>query len=259
MFRKQPELIKSYEDKDSDYYAPLQKQLICKAAGMLKDGGMMVYSTCTFSPKENEEVIEYVLDKYPQMKVLPVNTYDGFVCGMTEKTRNCVRLYPHKINGEGHFVALLQKGDGRQDNIKKETTITDKPDEPFFKDLDMNFYNGHFHKRENRLYFEPDHDLDLKGLRILRSGLYLGEYRHERFEPSIALAMALKGDEYRNVIDLSIEDERVYKYLRCETINVADHDNQGYVLIETEGYPLGFGSASKGILKNKYPYNYRYK
>ena len=166
--------------------------------------------------------------------------------------------YPHRIKGEGHFVALLQKGD-KKENKDIEANTVNKPDDLFFRNIDMSFSNGNFIRRENRLYFEPDHLFDLKGLRVLRSGLYLGEARHDRFEPSLALALALKEKEYKNTISLSIEDERVLKYLRCETINVSDFDKEGYVLIAVEGYPLGFGIVNKGILKNKYPANYRYK
>ncbi len=258
MFRKQPELVKSYIEKGSDYYAPVQKQLICKAVEMLKEGGMMVYSTCTFSKKENEDVVEYALEKYPQLKVVPLRRSEGFVSGLTRKTENCARLYPHRIKGEGHFVALLQKGD-KKENKNIEANTVNKPDDLFFRNIDMSFSNGNFIRRENRLYFEPDHPFDLKGLRVLRSGLYLGESRHDRFEPSLALALALKEKEYKNTVSLSIEDERVLKYLRCETINVSDFDKEGYVLIAVEGYPLGFGIVNKGILKNKYPANYRYK
>ena len=258
MFRKEPELIKSYMQRDSDYYALIQKQLLCKAIEMLKDGGMIVYSTCTFSKKENEEVIEYALEKYSDIKVLPIKKYEGFVSGLTDKTKSCVRLYPHRINGEGHFVALLQKGNTKEKAIKDKKMI-DKPDEPFFKESDYSFTDGTFIKRENRLYFEPLHDLDLKGLRVLRSGLYLGEYKHDRFEPSFALAMALDKNSFRNTIDLRSDDERVVKYLKCETINVSDFNNEGYALIIVDGQPLGFGISNKGILKNKYPANYRYK
>ena len=258
MFRKQPELIRSYIENGSDYYAPLQKELISKAIEMLKEGGMMVYSTCTFSKKENEDVIEYALEKYPQMKVLPIDRCEGFVCGLSENTHNCVRLYPHMIRGEGHFAALLQKGE-KQEKKNKETYVAVRPDDEFLKDIDLEFKNGKFIKRENRLYFEPNNDLDLKGLRILRSGLYLGEYRHDKFEPSIALALALNKNEYKNIIDLPINDERVLKYLRCDTLNVSDYDIQGYALVCVNGYPLGFGSVRKGTLKNRYPANYRYK
>ena len=258
MFRKQSELIKSYIEKGSDYYAPIQKQLICKAVEMLKDGGSLVYSTCTFSMKENEEVIEYALNRYPELKVLPIRMHSGFVSGLTSRTQNCVRLYPHRIKGEGHFVALLTKGNAKPGNSRTLKTIN-MPTDDFFRNVDMNFENGAFISRDNKLYFEPDHNLDFKGLRVLRSGLYLGEYRHERFEPSFALAMAIKKDEYRNIIDLDKDDERVLRYLKCETLNVSDFDVSGLSLICVDGYPLGFGSVNKGTLKNRYPANYRYK
>ena len=102
------------------------------------------------------------------------------------------------------------------------------------------------------------HDLDLKGLRILRSGLLLGEYKHERFEPSQALAMALKADEYKKIISFDADDERTIRYLKCETLDVRDKDAEGLVLVCADGYPLGFGKVSGGILKNRYPANYRY-
>ena len=258
MFRKEVDLIKSYIDKGSDYYTPIQKQLICKALDMLKDGGKMVYSTCTFSMKENEEVIEYALEKYPDVQVLPIKKCEGFVSGLTNNTKNCVRLYPHHINGEGHFVALLSKGNNKQSNsvdIKK----IEKPNNSFFNNLNLEFYNGSFIQRENKLYFEPNNDLDLKGLRVLRSGLYLGEYKRDKFEPSISLALSLKANEYKNIISFSVDDDRVIKYLKCETLNVSDFNSEGYALVCVNNYPLGFGIVNNGTLKNKYPANYRYK
>ena len=257
MFRKQPELIKSYIERDSDYYAPIQKELISKAIELLKEGGMMVYSTCTFSIKENEEVIEYALNDYPDLKVLPIKKYPGFESGLTEKTRNCVRLYPHKVDGEGHFVALLQKGKA---NNKKDIIhhTVNKPDDVFFNNINMTFKDGKFIKRKEKLYFEPDNTLDLNNLRVLRSGLYLGEYRHDRFEPSISLALALNKEEYTNTINFNKDDERVLKYLKCETLNVKEFNNEGYVLICVDNYPLGFGYVKNGQLKNRYPANYRY-
>lgn len=257
MFRKEPQLIRSWLEHNNDYYAQIQKKIISNALKMLKPGGMMVYSTCTFSQKEDEDIIEYALEICPELKVLPIKKSEGFVEGLTPLTRNCVRLYPHKIKGEGHFVALLQKGDKKEDKVYEEKII-EKPADPFFKDLDYPFHNGHFETRKDKLYFIPDHNIDLTGLRILRSGLLIGEYSHGRFEPSEALAMALKKEEYRKIIDLKNNDERVLKYLKCETLNVEEFDVEGYALVCVDGYPLGFGKVSKGILKNKYPANYRY-
>lgn len=257
MFRKEPDLIKSWIQRGNEYYADIQKSIISKALDLLKDGGQMVYSTCTFSPLEDEEIIEYALSICPNLKVLPIKQIPGFSNGLTQNTKNCVRLYPHKIKGEGHFVALLQKGDTKLVNKGNESTC-ELPDDEFFSNIDKQF-KGRLVNRQDKLYIEPNTCLDSKGLRVLRSGLYLGEYKHSKFEPSQALAMALTKDEYKNILNFDLNDDRVIKYLKCETLDVKDKYVSGYVLVCVDGYPLGFGKVDKGILKNKYPANYRYQ
>ena len=256
MFRKDNNLIKNWYDGINEYYADIQKKLIDTAIQLLKPSGYLVYSTCTFSIKENEEVIEYALDRYPDMKLQPIRKYDGFKDGLTSKTKDCVRLYPHLIKGEGHFTALLRK-DGNCDN---QRNITDKNiNIDFIENLNKKFSDGILVKRNDKCYINVRCDKDLSKLRILRNGLYLGEYRHERFIPAHALALNLKSDEYDNIINFSLDDERVIKYLKCETLDVRDRYVSGYVLVCVEGFPLGFGQVNKGTLKNRYPGNYRYQ
>lgn len=258
MFRKEPDLIKSWIERGNEYYSDIQKTIIKKALTLLKPGGKMVYSTCTFSKLEDEDIVEYALSICPELKVLPINRCEGFVAGLTEKTTNCVRLYPHKIKGEGHFVALLQKGENKTSN-KQINNICKLPEDDFFKSINKEFKNGSFVLRQDKLYFEPNIKINTKGLRILRSGLYLGEYKHNKFEPNIALGLALRKDEYNNILNFDLKDERVIKYLKCETLDVKDKYVSGYVLVCVDNYPLGFGKVDKGILKNKYPGNYRYR
>lgn len=257
MFRKDSDLIKSWLEKGNEYYANIQKSIISKALDLLKDGGQMVYSTCTFSPLEDEDIIEYALSICPKLKVLPIKQSQGFAVGITENTKNCVRLYPHRIKGEGHFVALLQKGESKND---KTTNVNkcDLPKDEFFNNL-TNTYNGTLVSRQDKLYIEPNVSINTNGLRVLRSGLYLGEYKHNKFEPSQALAMSLSKDTYKNILNFDLNDDRVIKYLKCETLDVKDKYVNGYVLVCVDGYPLGFGKVDKGILKNKYPANYRYQ
>ena len=254
MFRKQPELIKSWLDKGNDYYSNIQKQIIKDAIELLKDGGKLLYSTCTFSLKEDEEVIEYALSICKDLKVLPIKQYEGFRPGLTENTKNAVRLYPHNIQGEGHFVCLLQKGEEKINTMQKDIAIN-KPD--YLKDINMQFKNGQFINRDNKVYFEPN--INTSGYRVLRSGLYLGEFKHEKFEYSHALALALKESEYSNVLNLNEDDYRVLKYLKGETLDVKDFHLNGLVLVCVNHFPIGFGLINSGILKNKIPANYRYR
>lgn len=261
MFRKEPSLIKSWQERGNEYYAKIQKQIIESAYSMLKPGGAMVYSTCTFSPMENEEVIQSLLDHHNDIHLVELPMVDGFQegIGLTE----CRRLYPHKIHGEGHFVALLKK-DGRltSKEIKsKKSTIPNEDAQEFFRHVSMKCKDGNYVLKKEKLIDEPNHSFHLNKLRILRSGLLLGECKKNRFEPSQALAMALKMNEFDQVIDLNIEDERVIKYLKCETIDVSDKNTsyKGWVLVGVNGYPLGWGKISKGTIKNKYTKGWRWQ
>ena len=253
MFRKEPDLIKSWIEKGNDYYSVIQKQIITAGIKLLKDGGKLVYSTCTFSKKENEDVIEYALSLFPDLKVLPIKEVNGFKHGLTFNTKNAVRLYPHHINGEGHFVCLLQKGESNQDRVINN--VIKESSEPLLQGID--FRNGNFINRNNKLFFEPN--INTSHLRTLRSGLYLGEYKHDKFEPSHALALSLSIKEYNNILNLELSDPRLIKYLKCETLDVKDYDLEGLVLVCVNNYPLGWGQIKNGILKNKYPANYRYQ
>jgi len=102
------------------------------------------------------------------------------------------------------------------------------------------------------LYLLPEDIPDLKGLRVMRSGLLLGEIKKNRFEPSQALACALSMDEYDAVYNMDIEDEDVIRYLKCETIEAKAEVEDGFVLVCAGGFPLGWAKAQRGTLKNKY-------
>ena len=259
MFRKEKELIRAWEERDSSCYVPLQKQIISSALNMLKEGGMLLYSTCTFSPREDEEIVEYALSICPKLKVLPLKKYEDFASGITKATENCVRLYPHRIKGEGHFIALMQKGDKAETPETKRSITMQLPSDPFFDQLHIDLNGKKLVQRKEKIYLEPDIPIDLKGLRIMRTGLYLGEYAHEKFSPSQALASSLRYEDYDNTLNFSLDDERVIKYLKCETLDVKDRYANGMVLVCVDHFPLGFASVSKGILKNRYPANYRYQ
>lgn len=267
MFRKDPAMVKSWEEIGVPYYDKLQKEIILNAARMLRKGGKMLYSTCTFSPEENESTIQYLLDTFPEFKVLEVPMCEGFDHGHPEwvdgdeSLKNCVRLWPQKIKGEGHFIALLQKGDEDErmkvKHKEKSEKITEEASQ-FLKQVAVKNFKKNHRLFEERLMSLPDGLVNLDGLRMLRTGMYLGDIKKNRFEPSQPLAMALKKEEFDAVIDLPLKDDRVIRYLKGETIEVEDRKASGYHLVCVDGFPLGFGKLSKGTLKNKYHQGWRW-
>lgn len=262
MFRKEPAMIKNWEEQDNSYYSKIQKEIILYGAKMLKANGTMVYSTCTFSPEENEGTITYLLDNCPEFTVEKIECYSKFSKGRPdwilkgrEELAHCIRLWPHKIKGEGHFVALLRKNQGHLVEHNKygfSDFIMPEGMEVFIKDINIEFDMHYFQQIEDKIYYLPKGIVNMKGLRILRSGLLLGTVKKNRFEPSQALAVALKMEEYNRVINLTIADVNVVKYLKGETIEIEGEYMEGWNLICVAGYPLGWGKLQGTALKNKY-------
>lgn len=302
MFRKVHSIARNWEQYGSQYYADIQRQVLPSAVKMLRPGGYMVYSTCTFSRLEDEDSIKFILENYPDMEVVDAIDFDderykGFCKGFSDeddsKSGNVnldktIRLFPHRINGEGHFVALLRKkstmdsgltendgstgalqsaeknGDSNQENIKKntyDTTLRKKYKKvsneafDFFEKIGFEINASKLWVNDDRIFMLPDGLPDLNRLRVLRTGLFLGEMKKERFEPSQSLALALKKNEYDNVLELSSSDDRTVRYLKCESIDLDDTEDNvrdGYCLVTVDGHPLGWGKVDKGRFKNKY-------
>ena len=115
MFRKEESLARDWTPEKSHELSQIQRRLILNAADMLRPGGLLLYSTCTFAPEEDEGTISWLLEKRPEMELLDMLPYDGFSAGVPawgngdERLKKCVRIFPHKMDGEGHFLALLTK------------------------------------------------------------------------------------------------------------------------------------------------------
>ena len=260
-------MVSAWEEHGPDFFCNIQKSIILQAARMLKQGGMMLYSTCTFDPKENEQVIEHLLKTYPEFRILKIAPYEGFVQGMPEVTESrdpsladTVRIFPHKMKGEGHYLALVQKGEpcdrvkGELIGGKGKKKLPEELEE-FLNDVKKEIRTDLLDIHGERVYVMPAGLPDLKGLRFLRTGLLLGELKKKRFEPSQAFAMTLKKDDYEKIVDLPLEDDRVSRYLKGETLDVDDlveAKAKGWYLVCVDGYPLGWGKLANGTLKNKY-------
>ncbi|MBE7085182.1 MAG: hypothetical protein E7368_03915 [Clostridiales bacterium] len=240
MFRKNAEeALGEWSEENVALCAKRQRYILEEATKMLKVGGRLVYSTCTFAVEEDEGQVEAYLSTHPNMRLIK-----------TEK------LYPHRVKGEGHFVALFEKVDGESLTPLKTVKATAgkvalEAYKAFEKTLFHTAFAKNLHEVNGVLYALPDNVFDWKGLQTLRVGVRLGEVKNGRFEPNHSLAMCLKKEECKNVVEFSSTDTRVDKYLHGETVE-AETEN-GWCLVCVEGYPIGWGKAVNGVIKNHLP------
>lgn len=269
MFRKDSAMIREWSEEKVALYSSIQKEIIVEAAKMLKPGGKLIYSTCTFAPDENEKTVEHLLRECDTMSLVELPMIEGFDTGHpawgdtgNEQLKQCRRIWPHRVKGEGHFVALFEKkgGEGKATWKPYEYKTSKLPVEleQFLKDNEIKLDQKRIEIHGEKVFYMPAELPNIKGLRIVRAGLFLGYAKKKRFEPSQALAMSLSKGQFPNRILLSLEDERVVRYLKGETIQVEDKKvKNGYALVCVEGCPLGFGKVNKGTLKNKYNPSWR--
>lgn len=263
MFRKDKEAIKSWETHKTDFCCTLQREILHYAKDMLDNGGIIAYSTCTFAPEENEQMINEFLIQNEDFELIDFDKTGGFENGRKEWIKADVvadgiektgRLMPYKVKGEGHFLALIRKKGTPQNNFIKTINSVNKKEltdmESFFKQyLNIPMYdNIEIHKTS---VFSIPNGIDLSGLRVVRSGFYLGEIKTKRFEPSQAFAMGLKKEDAKYTISFNINDENLTRYLKGESFAV-DVKTEGWHLICIDKYPIGWGKVQKGRLKNKY-------
>lgn len=284
MFRKNPAVVDSWQEKGPEYFSKLQREIIVQAADMLLPGGMMFYSTCTFSPLENEKTITHLLKERPDMEVIPMEDYEGFAEGLTsyrgevfdESCKLCRRIWPHKMSGEGHFMAFLHKKSGTQQQVQQTVSQSSiwwekckglnkeqkAAAEDFFSHVNIAYDGKRIDVRGDNLYYLPAPKYDGRGLHFLRNGLFMGEFKKKRFEPSQPFALALHAQDFDQVLDFPADDERLSRYLRGETLDVSDliageKKRKGWQLVMVAGHPLGFGKLVNNNLKNKYPAGWR--
>lgn len=244
MFRKDEVAISDWSYAKVLECQSIQREIIRDGYEMLKNGGTLVYSTCTFAKEENEIVINEFIEEYENAKLIEME-----------------RLWPHKIKGEGHFVAKIQKNE--EEDIKTKELKVKRLDAELkdFREFEKKFLNesigSKFDIRGENLYLLPEESPETKKLKVLRYGLHLGTLKKNRFEPSHALSHYLNPNQVKYTENLSIQDEEVLNYLRGNTINTGQ--SRGWVLVTVENIPLGWGKESNGVLKNHYPKGLRIK
>ncbi len=258
MFRKNPEAVNEWSVLNVKKCAARQDEILDCAATMLKHGGILVYSTCTFSREEDEECMERFLNRHPDYELV---CYE--------------KLLPHKIRGEGHFVAkLARKGErgngyfaaslsedpkGRRNKGNKVSERLSLFDDLLSSDITDAGLDGRYIFFGDNLYLMPDGSPDPDGLKTVRPGLWLGSYaggkgKPERFVPSHSFALALKPCEVTRMVDITFEKAR--SFIEGLTLPLPDTyggDDKGWCLVCCEGISLGFGKIAGGMIKNHYP------
>lgn len=272
MFRKDDDMVKSYEERGPEYYSEIQKEITDQAVRMLAPGGLLLYSTCTFSRCEDEEIICHILENHQEMELIRLPLFEGASGGIG--LDGCIRLFPHKIKGEGHFISLLRKNGGGAERTaagSRERSRTEPqgkkapalPTEltDFLALMNREFEDSRIMIKNDSVYYLPENFVPAKELRYLRTGLLLGELKNKRFEPGQVLAMTLHAEEFRQTISWKKEDDRVIRYLKGETISLTPEEGpvKGWCLVCVDGYPLGFAKGTGMALKNKYYPGWRWQ
>lgn len=299
MFRKNNEAIKEWSPENVMLCAKRQDEILDCADRMLRYGGRLVYSTCTFAPEENEGSVARFLKRHPEYRLVQTKRFEGMSEGNAdwydgaaeykEQLKNTIRIFPHMLNAEGHFIAVFEKGEGESSSagyLKNGVQAGLSPKE--LKDL-REFYDFladtltcdgiaglfgqdtaeklcDFHEGLSKdaakrilrfgdqLYLMPADMPSINGIRALRPGLHLGTLKKNRFEPSHALALSLGKDDVKRSLELNgIDglDNAAIQYINGMTLQHSGE--KGWYLMTYRGYSLGWGKLAGNIMKNHYP------
>ena len=259
MFRKQPDAMGYWSLDYPAQCAALQREILEDAVKMLANGGELVYSTCTWAPEENEEIVAWLLDEFP-LELVDIPKLNGMTPGIDYP--ETARMYPHHFKGEGQFVAKFRfVGEHKLPKLKpvRSNLTADQ------RSLWQTFQNEHL-KVElkgdlqtfgDQLYLLPLGLPDLSKVKIARNGLHLGTFKKKRFEPSFALGLAMQPSEVKNKLELSQQDFEVY--VGGETLQIKEPLPNGWYQLLIHGNGLGFAKLANQTLKNYFPKGLRFR
>ena len=244
MFRKEEAAVTDWSQETVQMCARRQREILDSAARLVRPGGRLVYSTCTFAPEEDEETVAAFLEAHPEFTPEPVEA-PWFVPGENAS----YRMWPHKLLGEGHFAAVLRKTQGESGEVPAcPGEKCPKAWESFAKELDITLPEGKAVSFGQSLYWAPTELPELNRLKVLRPGLELGTERKGRFEPAHALALWLKTCAVTE--SFPPEGPEMKAYLHGD---VVPSGKKGWCLVQAGGYAIGWGKGDGSVLKNHYP------
>ena len=282
MFRRDPGLVRAYRDKGPESYGDIQSRILENAYDMLRPGGYMLYSTCTFSDIEDEQVILRLLGKHSDLSVCDIRNVEGLSAPYGKYDNDpiiagCAHAFPHKIKGEGHFLTLIHKeGEYKRSdtsNCEGFISFNDLPGQilelfRFLTEEALAYVRSKrfLMSKDGYIYMLPDSFGDVydKSIRYVRTGTCIGSInKNGKFNVHTAFALALKSRDFSNRISFAAADPDVYKYLKGETL-VLDEAltpglSRGYVLVCVDDHPLGFAKYDSNKLKNLYEKGWVYR
>ncbi|RRG17893.1 RNA methyltransferase [Weissella viridescens] len=270
MFRKDPDAIQYWTPEYPAENAQRQKEILVDTVKMLKPGGTLVYSTCTFAPEEDEQIIAWLLETYPEFSVVPVDKAEGIDDGRPEwadgnpALADTVRLFPNHVAGEGHFMAKLHKAES-DDTAKpvklSRSNLTAEQRELWETFAQANIKTqpqGVLYAFGDQLYALPEAAPDLKGLQVLRAGLHLGTFKKKRFEPSLAYALAAKPADFKRTYPLTTTEWAQYVHGDTFMVDPEHAQENGWYSLSMADNGVGFGKLVNGQMKNFYPKGLRF-
>ena len=244
MFRKEEAAVTDWSPETVRMCANRQGEILHSAAQLVRPGGRLVYSTCTFAPEENEQTIEAFLKAHPEFTPEKMDAP-----WFTPGPNGSFRMWPHKLLGEGHFAAVLRKnGEGEDDVRQLSGEKLPILWQSFAKEMGIRLPAGKAVMFGQSLYWVPEEMPDIRGVRVMRPGLELGQVKKDRFQPAHALALWLK--TAKTTWDMPAHSKEITAYMHGETIPAPV---SGWCLVTVDGYSLGWGKGDGKVLKNHYP------
>ncbi|HAT54886.1 MAG TPA: RNA methyltransferase [Lactobacillus sp.] len=272
MFRKDPDAIQYWTPDYPVECATRQREILTEAVKMVQPGGQLIYSTCTFAPEEDEQMMSWLIHTFPEFELLPLPDLPGLEAARPawanndEEVSKAGRLFPHHMNGEGHFIAkLMRKATDASVKTKLKPAQLPRPERSATQ-LWRDFESQHFTQPITReagltvfgtqLYAVPALTPDLGKLKILRPGLHLGTLKKNRFEPAFALALAIHPDQYQPTV--SLNESQWAAFVHGDTVTLTTPQENGWTLATIDGNGIGFGKVVGQTLKNGYPKGLRF-
>lgn len=275
MFRKEKSARLDWSPEMVAGCAVRQGNILRVAAKLVRPGGYLLYSTCTFAPEENEGVLEEFLQAFPEFQVVALPQLQGFSQGRPEWLANAraalsgaVRLFPHRLNGEGHFACMLKRNLNAEEPVGRNDGEAEKRMEKHRKARKTEYTGLRFWREfardaltvdlaeerlcvtGERLYYLPEGNPGFGTLRVVHPGVWLGSLKKDRFEPAHPLALFLKPGEVKRCVNFPADSPEIAAYLRGESLEA---NVNGWVVVCADGWPLGWGKGVQGTLKNHFP------